>query len=156
GLATVGLHLDRIPEGYRQIVLTQLELRLADLKAKRDHGETDALNKLKGKVLDHFAGTVKALLTEGAKFRLTVKLDRAKDEASLETRLQGRAGTKLASDLAALGRASSRFGGALGDALTAGATLGLPDTVRQALGPVVDEAIEKALAKQADPNQRRL
>lgn len=156
GLASLSLHFDRIPEGYKQIVVTQLELRLADFKGQRAPGETDAQTALKGKILDHLVGVVKGLLTEGAELRVTVRLDRDKGEASLEARLQGRGGTKLASELAALGRATSLFAGRLGDALSLGMTLGLPEAVRHALEPVIDEAIAKALASQADPNQRQL
>jgi hypothetical protein len=153
----LSLYFDRIPEGYKQIVLTQLELRLADIKEQKQPGETDAQKSLKKKTLDHLTGVVKSLLTDGAELRLAFTIDRDANTTALESKLQAKPGSKLAKDLAALGAASSLFSTLVTkDAFSLATTLGLPEALKAALGPVVDELIQKALAEQADPNQRRL
>jgi len=83
-------------------------------------------------------------------------VDRTAGELAFGVRLTGREDTKLAGNIADLGKATSVFGGALGSdaAMSFLMHWALPDALRDSLSPVVDEAVKKALENEKDDTRR--
>jgi hypothetical protein len=158
GLLSASLFIDRIPDNYKQIALSQLELKLADAKEARTAGDTPAHARLKATAADALAADVKSLLRDGTELRLRLGLDRRAGEFAADLSLNGRPGSRLASDLAGLGNARSLFGAlaAKDAALNFGLTVALPDRLREALGPVIDELTAKAAADEKDAGKRHV
>jgi hypothetical protein len=74
----------------------------------------------------------------------------------VELSLSGKPGTKLASNLGSLGQAQSVFGGLSGEgaAVRTLVNVALPENLRKALSPLIDEAIAKSLEKEENKDRR--
>jgi hypothetical protein len=157
------VRLDQIPDNIKQLALGQLANRLADAKeqaaaAQAQNGKepTEAEKQLSGAVIDDFGNHLKEIVRDGKELALRVNVDRDKGELSVEMSLDGRPSTTLAKNITALGQGRSAFAGLLSQkaALQGLAHATLPEDVRKALGPVIDEGLAKALAKEQDQAKR--
>jgi hypothetical protein len=149
-------HLDRIPESVKQLVLGGMELRVAEEQDKKQPGETDAQQAFRKEVLKNLARQAAELIKEGDRLDLSFDVDRNAKELVAEANLAGKPGTKLAASINELSQAKSLFAGLPGPGTAASALVhaALPADIRQALQPVIDEAVSKILASQQDQTRR--
>jgi hypothetical protein len=156
GLAVASVRLDRIPDGIKQLALGQLGLRLADLRDRSFKGETKAENEFWKQAFEELAEDVKLLLRDGHELSLRVDVDRKKQDLTVEATADGKSASKLATEVVGLGEAKSRFAGLLSkDAALQGLVrLTLPEELRRALQPVIDESVDRSLAKAANEERR--
>jgi hypothetical protein len=156
GTLTVLFRLDQTPDAVKQIVLGQMDLKLADEKEKRDPGETDAQHQAKVQIIEHTANKIKSVINEGGELTLHLNVDRKAGRLSGTISLAGKPGSKLATDIAEFGRAPSMFGGALSgeSALTVLLHGKLPEELEAKLGPAIDEGIRKGLEKEQNEAKR--
>jgi len=153
---TASLNIDAIPANLKDLAIQEIEQGIANLKEQKDPGETDAQHKLKGQILDEVSKQVIALIKDGGEVSLSLNIDRAKHDLSLEFSLSGKPDSKLAVSIADLGKAKSLFGGLIGkdSALNGLINVALPENVNKLLGPVIDEGIKKALEEEKDKAKR--
>ena len=156
GLAVATVHVDRIPDGIKQLALGQLGLKLADLRERSFKGETKAESEFWKQAFEELAGTVKTLLRDGHELTLRADLDRKNQDLTVEVTADGKSSSKLATSIAGLAETKSRFAGLLSkDAALQGLVrLTLSKELREALEPVIDESVARGLAKSENQERR--
>jgi hypothetical protein len=157
-LVSLTLNLDQIPSQLKDLVGVGIDTALDTEKDKEPPGETKAQKAFREAAIDEVARQAKAVLADGAALAVRLNVDRKTDDLTLELSVAGKAGSALAKDIKALGAFKS-VAASLVDpksAVNAGVAVRLPEAVRKYLGPVVDEAIQKALDNEADENKREL
>jgi hypothetical protein len=160
-VASVRVHLDRMPEDVKKTVLGQFELAIADAKEQKQPGETPAQRRLRLWALDHLTGAVHSLLSDGKELAVRFRIDPANDDLTAELSLTAKSGSGLATVLRGLGDRPAKaaaLAAAKSPVAAAGVRLSLPDDARKDLAPVIDaliaEAIEKA--KESDRQAAKL
>jgi hypothetical protein len=155
--ASVALRLDGIPDAIKQLALAQFEIQLANAKQQKVENETEAAKALRLQTMDYVGGKVKAILTDGEELSANIALNAGKDDISLDVSFKAKKGSPLAKDIETVGHARSMFGG-LGKtgALQAAVAASLPDDLKKMLGPVIDDAIKEAVAKEKDEAKAKL
>lgn len=153
---SVTVHIDRVPAEVRTAVFGQFELQLNQEKARKNPGDTPARHQLKGLILDAVAGAAHTVLTGGKTLSARFVVAPKDDEFALDVTLTGTDGSDL-------GKALKKVAGRKGVAPTAAkvpaavfaaaANLGLPPTIVDRLGPVVDDLIKEAI-ESAKPDDR--
>jgi hypothetical protein len=158
GTATILVRLDQVPASVREIAKSQIEAKLSEAEGKRDPGETDVQHEFKLRTIKQLKAKLGEVVDHAGDLTIRFNVDRKAERVSAEISVTGKPGSPLATSIADLAHAQSMFGSKLaGDAvinlLVHGA---LPDDIRKALGPVVDEGIQKGLEKEKDPAKREL
>jgi hypothetical protein len=158
GAASVTLRIDQIPNDIKQIALNQIDLKLADAQDEKLPNETELQRKLKVQMIKNLSQQVTSLIKDGQALTVKFDLNRTTNEMAVEVSLSGKSGSKLAASIADLGQSKSLFGGALGadSAMNGLLHLVLPEDVRKALDPVVDEMVQQTLQKERDDKKRAL
>jgi hypothetical protein len=149
GLLSVTANIDKIPKEIRDVGVSGSSLHLGNLKDEAPPGETEAHKAFREAVLDEAAVQVKSVLTDGTTVMLKLDVDRQNHDLSLSFSFAGKDGSPLAKELLSLGKAKS-LGAALigGDSALSGFLhSSLPQNIRKALGPLVDEGVKKGLDK---------
>jgi hypothetical protein len=156
GLLSLTLRLDRIDDKVKQLALQQLDLQLADARDRDFKGDTKAQGEFWKEAFKELSLQAKSVATDGQELTLKLVVDRKAEDVSLELALDGKSGSKLATNLASLGQAKSPFGGlsAADAAVQGNLNLALPADLVKALGPVIDESITKALEGEKDKAKR--
>jgi hypothetical protein len=152
GTASLTLHLDRVPAKLKELILGQVELRLADLKEKEEPGETKAERDFRVALIDEAGTRFKSLLKDGGVLCLRLDMDRHSGDLNAALSVAGKSGSPLAMEIANLGQAQSLAVSLLGtdNALRLAAAVALPETLRKALAPVLEEEKKKDVEKARD------
>jgi hypothetical protein len=160
GTLSAVVHIDRFPDNLKNLVLQNLDNRLAKLtdKGQKPAGETEATVKARTAVTREVAGWIRSVLREGGQLDLRLDLDRNSPDLSLSVKLTGKPGTDLATNITDLGKVKSLAASLVGSNSAASAIVdvSLPARVRNALVPLVDEREEKLLDRQPDKARREL
>jgi hypothetical protein len=153
---SVTVDIDKIPAELKKVIIGQSANQIAGLKDMKQEGETDAQQRLRIAVADEAADLVKTLVNDGGELTLSWDVDRTKGDLSLSLGLSGKPDTKLAKMFADLGAAKSVGAGLIGkdSALNGLVHLSLPERVRKAMEPVIDEGFKKALEEEKDKDKR--
>jgi hypothetical protein len=149
-VASVKLHLDRVPADVRKALFGQFELRLNDAKAKEEPGETPARRKLKAFALDQVASLVHTILTDGKTVSIRLAIEPKVDELALDLMLTPAGGSGLARAVRDAGGPSAPAAVLAGvkDPVAAGSVhLALPESVRAELGPIIDALVKEEVEK---------
>jgi hypothetical protein len=155
-IVAVTAHLDRIPKTYRDMALVFLSKQLADAKEKAPPTGSKAQKSLHDSVLDELGDQAKAVLQSSATLSLRLDLDRNSHDFAVSVNLTPQNGSKLADDIAAL-TPSKSVGTSLVRAesvMNAFLHLTLPERIRKAMAPVIDDGITEGLAKEKDEKKR--
>ena len=157
-LLVVSLRFDHIPDMVRQIVLSQMDLRLPEFLEQKQPDETDAQHRLRAAVMKEVAGGVAALIRECRELRLHLDLDRKAHNVALQLSVEGARDTELAKTIAGLGKVPSPFAGLAGKGAAAsyGLNLTVPESVAKALHAALNEGVQKELERIQDPAQKAL
>jgi len=155
GTATVALRIDQIPNELKQLALSQLALRMADI---RDQNKTDskAQAELNKQSVDEISKQIKAVIEDGQEFAFRLDIDRKKHDLSTEVYLTAKSGSHLAETISTMGKVTSVFGGLPegNSAFRGSLNVSLSDNLRKAMIPVLDEGFAKALANEKDEKKR--
>jgi hypothetical protein len=155
-LASVVLHLEQIPEKYRDLAITGVEQQLAKEKVKEDPNETPTQKAFRPVYFDEIGAQLRSFLEDGAELSMSVDVDREAGELSTTLRFSGKSGSKLAENLADLGNRKSVGASLLGADSAANLifNVALPEKLRKTVSDAVDEAVKKGLADAAAKGQR--
>jgi hypothetical protein len=154
---SLSLDLTSFPKDLRDLVIGQLELRIGDLKEKKE-GETKAQHAFRESVLDEGITLLKSLLTDSTAVSLRFGVDRKAGEVSLSLGLAGKPGTALSKNIAAWSRMSSVVSGLVAEDSAAATriTYELPDNIQKSLVPVIDEGLKNLLSAAREDAVREL
>jgi hypothetical protein len=143
-LLTVVGHIDQIPKGLKNSILTLVEDRIKDRKLS---GDTEAQNALLKQLIDDLIQQLASLSADGDALEFRVELSRKTNEFNVELGLSGTKDTKLAGTIKKLGEVQSLFGGlpTKDSALSGLVRVTIPEKLREALAPVLDEVVGKKL-----------
>jgi hypothetical protein len=150
-------HVDRVPKGLRDFGVAAMDLGI-NQQLKFPPTATKLQKDLIRETVKSVSKQVGSFVKEGSSVELVVDLDRKGGSVVLETTISGKKGSRLATDIADLAQARSLFAGMTGGAAAMNllAHLTAPDSLRQVLGPVVDEAFQQIEAKEANADARAL
>jgi hypothetical protein len=157
GVMSLTANVDQIPAQVRKLGVSASALMLGEMKTQELPGATDKQKAVWAALLDDASRQVKSFLEDATRVQVTLDVDQKSSELTAAFSLDGKAGSKLAKDLASLSPASSVAAG-LGakDSVMGGFLhLAMPDAVKKAAAPAIEEAIAKAMDN-ADPNVRDL
>lgn len=149
-VASVRVHLDRIPEDVKKTVLGQFELKVNDAKEQVEPNETSARKKLRLWALDRLTATVQLVLADGKDLSLRLLIDPKSDDLTAEATFSARSGSELAKvfrGLAGQPAKAAALAGAKSPVASAGMRFSLPEPVRKDLAPVIDALIAEHLEK---------
>jgi hypothetical protein len=154
-LSVVG-HIDQIPESFKKFFIASFEDQMAKAREEKLTGDTEAQKALQKQILEGMEDLVKSLTLEGGAVEFHIDLNRKTEEFAIELSLAGVEDSKLAGSIKRLGEVQSLFGGlpAKDSAMSGLIHFALPDKIRQALEPVLDEAVKKELEKETDKTKR--
>ncbi len=155
-LASVVLHMEQIPQKYKDLAITGVEQQLAKEKEKKQPNETPSAKAFRLALLDEVGGQVKSIVEDGADLSMSIDVDRDAGELSTALSFSGKSGSKLAGDLADLGNKKS-IGASLVGADSAANLIfnvALPENLRKSLSDAVDDGVKKGLAEAAAKGQR--
>ena len=157
-LFSATIHVDQIPDTIKEIALAQLGLRVADIREQHAERGTPAQRDLIDKSSKEANAQIKALVNDGRELAIRVDVDRKSGELTLTASFDGKSGTKLAGNIANLGKSQRLFAGlpGQGSAFSALFAYALPERVQKALGPVVDEAMKNIVEKAKDETHKQL
>jgi hypothetical protein len=157
GVLSAVVRIDRIPDNIKQLALENLALRLADLRDRRFPGTTPAEKEFSKQAFEALGNDVRALLRDGREVRLRLDVDRQAQDLDVEITADAKPDSRLATGIADLARKPSLFAGLLSkDAgLQALIRATLPEELRRAVRPFVDNVIARALEKETEPARRQ-
>jgi hypothetical protein len=156
--ATISLifRIDQIPDGFKQIGIGQLELRLSELEEKKPAGQSDAQHALQVQAVKELAKQLTAIIRDGTQFEVALNVDRKAHQLATEWSLAGKAGSELAKEIAAVGTGKSQFAKLTSDddAINVLVRHTLPASVQQALASGFDQIVKDELKKESDAAKR--
>jgi hypothetical protein len=152
-LLSVTLRLDRLPEAWRQNLLTKTK----DIKNLVPPNDNAIVRGHADKVAELFAGYVEDFLNGARNLSFDLGVNRETERLAADLYLQGAPGSRLADHLASLSATPSAFGSwSLQDAaFGARVNLRLPRELRAGLPAVVEEATRQTLRDIQDPKDRQ-
>jgi hypothetical protein len=155
---SAAFHIDQIPEVFKQLVTSQIEVKLSELEDQKQPGETEAQRKLRVQASKESARQITALINEGRELALRLGINREANDLFAELTLSGKPNSELAANIAASAGTESLFKGLVNpssavEILIHGA---VPENARQQLVKTVDDSVHSALEKEKDPTKRQV
>jgi hypothetical protein len=152
------INIDEIPESVRDLVLGQVSLQAAAAKAEKKKDESPVLKKFRGALLDEIADLAKGFLKEGKSVRFSLDIDRQGGDLSTSVVLTARPGSGLADTISNLGKSKSVSASLIDpqSALSYAVHASLPEALRKALDPVIEEGVNAARKQKMPEDQKEL
>jgi len=150
--------LDQIPDSLKQMAVGQLDEHIAKEKDKEIKGETKTQAEIRRKMMDGAAKHMAHLIQDAAELGLSFNIDRKEGRLTGDMTFSGKPGSTLAKEIENVGKTQSLFGGLISSKAAINVLLHpiLPEDVRQAIGPAVDEGFKEALEREKDASKRAL
>jgi hypothetical protein len=139
---------DRVPADVKDFVMGGLDMRLAEEQGKEQPGETKVQKTLRIEILKELSKHAAMLIKDSGRLDVVVNIDKAAGEVTADLNMSGRKGSQLATAISGMGQSksvSAAVPGA-GAAWVMSAHIILPESIRKALEPVIDEAIAKMIS----------
>ncbi len=155
-LVSVVLHVEQIPEKYKDAAVSYVAEEAAK-ERKKEHGEeTNAQKAFRLAASEQGEKLVKSIIEDGGDLTAAIDVDREAGELSMSASFSGKPGSKLAEGIEELGNKKSFAAGLVGadSALNAVVNIALPEGLRKPLSNVIDELVEKGLAEAGQKGQR--
>ena len=156
-VASVLVHLDRVPADLRTFILGQLELGIAEARKKNAENESPAEKRFKNLALDAVLAGLKGLTDDGKDLSVKLFADGKTDEISAEVTFTAKSGSATAKNFAALGGKMSLPAGivaASDPAARASAKVAVTEGMKKDYTAAVDallaELVKKAPADQEE------
>jgi hypothetical protein len=157
-LISATFRMDQIPDAFKQIAISQGELRLSNVEDDKPKGETPAQHAAKVQTAKQVASGFASILKEGGPLSLSLDVNPESGKLMLQVTLAARPDTALAKHIAALGTSESLFARLAGADSAASVLVhaALPKSVRESLAPAIDEGIKKGLENEKDQAKRAI
>lgn len=150
------LHIDTIPDAFKQLAIGQAELRLSNVEDKKPAGETPAQHALKVAVVREVSKVMSSVLTDGGTIAADMDISSQRDQLGFKLSVAGKPGSKLADSIKSLGQGTSQFAAlaAKKGAVTANAHIELPASLVKPLADAIDAELAKGMANTKDQKER--
>lgn len=144
-ILSLAVHLERIPAEVRKTVLGQIELKLADEKAKA--AKTPVEEKAKALALDATLSGLASLMNEGKTATMKFNIDPKSDDIALEFALTAKDGTDLKSLLvsSAKRKAVATLAAAKDAIVSVAVNLQVPESMKKKYEELIDLVIADGL-----------
>jgi hypothetical protein len=149
-VASLLVHLDRIPADLRTLLLGQVELNLNEERKKNAENESPAEKRLKALVLDTVLAGVKGLADDGKDLSVKLFADDKTDDLSAEISLSAKNGSHAAKNFASLGSKTSLPAGIVastGAAVRGNVKIAATDATKKELADAIDALLAEAVKK---------
>jgi hypothetical protein len=158
GAVSIALNLDGVPQNLKELALTQIDLKIEELKEEKRPDETAAERKFRLAAVNEFGTLARQVIKEGGQVSLVLDVDRQAKDLSLSARFNAKPGTDLAKRIAAFGSGPSLAASlsSKDSAIFLGANVSMPESLKKEFGDLLDEGIAKVLKDQPDKDQREL
>ncbi|MCX7702216.1 MAG: hypothetical protein N2039_15175 [Gemmataceae bacterium] len=120
---SISARIAELPDLAKQLLVTNLENMLGELKEKQSDDEAESVTKLKEKVADFLTARVQMLLTDGETLTLRLAMDSKKDDMFVEAAFKAKSGSALAKEMIEAGKSLLKSG-----KIDAAMTMRGPDT----------------------------
>lgn len=150
----VTLRIDQIPETMKQLILGQMELRMADVKERKLPGESAQQARVRKEGVDALALATKTILNEGKSLQLNWTIDRDKHDIGVALAMDGKPNSMMASVIGALSGGPSRFAPAKDAAFHIGLNFAVPEFIRPFVGGLIELGSADIVARESDPARR--
>jgi hypothetical protein len=149
---------DQIPDDVKQMAVGFWEGVVTNEKEKDIKGETKVQKEIRRKAMDGLAKHGSHLIQDAAELGLSFNIDRKEGRLTGDMTFTGKPGSTLAKEIENVGKTPSLFGGLISSKAAINVLLHpiLPEDVRHAIGPAVDEGFKEALEKEKDASKRAL
>jgi hypothetical protein len=156
GTASALVRLDQVPPAVKEIAINQIELKLTEAQEQKPPGETELQHEFKVQAIKTVARQLTAVVNDGGDLTVRLDVDRKANDLTIDVALAGKPGSKLATEIAEMGRSKSLFAGLSGNHVAANLLVhaAMPEDLRKALEPVIDEGIRTGLEKEQDAAKR--
>jgi hypothetical protein len=148
-VASLLVHIDRIPDDLKTFALGQFELGLNEERKKNADNEKAAEQKLKALVLDSIMAGTKGLADDGKELSIKLFVDSKTDEITVEVALTAKSGSPMAKNFAALGRKTSLPAGIVGSVANPVArgnvSVAVTDGMKKDYAAAIDELLAQAV-----------
>ncbi|HEY1186788.1 MAG TPA: hypothetical protein VGE74_03980, partial [Gemmata sp.] len=155
-VASVLVHVDRIPADLRAFAFGQFELGLNEERRKNADTESDAEKKLKNLIFDTILAGTKGALDDGKDLSVKLFADPKTDDISAEVAFSARSGSVTAKNFAAMSTKTSLPAGivaAADPAARGNLKLELTDGTKKEFAAAVDGLLAEALKKAPEDQQ---
>src|SRR5260370_12428833 len=134
----------------------QLDEHIAKEKDKEIKGETKTQAEIRRKMMDGAAKHLSHLIQDAADLGLSFNIDRKEGRLTGDMTFSGKPGSTLAKEIENVGKTQSLFGGLISSKAAINVLLHpiLPEDVRHAIGPAVDEGFKEALEQDKNASKR--
>ena len=153
---SVLVHIDRVPEDLRKLLLGQIEMGLNEERKKGADTETAAERKLKALTFDTMLAGIKGLIDDGKELSIKLFADAKSDDLSAE--ISATSGGAVAKNFASLGARTSLPAGIVagtGAAARGNVKLAVTDGSKKEYAAAIDALLADAL-KKAPADQEEL
>ncbi|MDY3560327.1 hypothetical protein R5W23_001559 [Gemmata sp. JC673] len=155
-VASLVVHVDRIPADLRAFAFGQFELGVNQERKKNEENESPAEKKLKGLVFDAILAGTKGTLDDGKDLSIKLFADPKSDDLNAEVTFSAKSGTTTARNFSAMGSKTSLPAGIVATANPAAKgnlKLAMTDGIKKEFSAAVDELFAEALKKAPDDQQ---
>jgi hypothetical protein len=156
GLASLTIHLDRIPDVAKQIALQQVDDAISREKEKQPPHETARQREFREKSLDTMAARIGDVIRHGQLLNVQVDIDQASNQLKAELSLKADPKSKLAEGLESLGKSTSLFAGLVNpeNAVSVLFHASVPKELLSAYVGAIEDGIKQGLDKEKDQTKR--
>lgn len=157
-VASLRVHLDRIPADLKTFVMGQIELGINTERKKNADTESAAEKRLKNLVFDALLAGFKGLTDDGKELSVKIFADPKTDDLTAEVALTAKSGSATAKNFAALGNKTSLPAGIVASAnpvARANVKVAITDGMKKEYAAAIDDLLAEAL-KKAPADQEQL
>ena len=157
GLLQATVRVNQIPKAFKDIAISKLEEGVTEEKGKLAPGATDLQIRLRNQVIDTTFQQAVEFLRNGQEVTMAFDVDAAKKEITTSMTVDATKGSKLAKDIAYVSSMKTAFGSLakMDGAIHAFARMSLPQDIKKAAIPAIEEAMEIAVEKERNPQKRK-
>jgi hypothetical protein len=157
-VASLNVHIDRIPADLKTFVMGQIELGINTERKKNADNESAAEKRLKNLVFDGVLAAFKGLTDDGKELSVKLFADAKTDDLTAEIALTAKSGSATAKNFAALGNKTSLPAGIVASAnpvARANMKIAITDGMKKEYAGAVDDLLAEVL-KKAPADQEQL
>lgn len=153
-LLGVTLWLDRMPDDLKNMIMGQIEMRLAEQKNRDNPGDSSEKARTRRQGMDMLGVVIKTLMSEGKSVDFSWTIDRDKDDIAMSLLADGKPSTMMSTMIKMLGNGTTRFAPAQDSSLHVGVNLAIPDEIRMLINPFLEMGMKDQVAKERDPDKQ--
>src|SRR5262249_40246180 len=141
------IRFDQIPDGLKQMAVSQVEGELEKHKHQEIQGETKVQTEIRHKVNDVTAKQLTSLIKDAGELAVSFDINRKANRLKGEMTFTGKPGSNLSKEIADVDKTQSLFGGLMSSNAAYNFLIHavVPEEFRNIMGSAIDEGVKEAL-----------